>query len=76
MERIKENSIVQITETGQQGWVGCLLQVSEVKAWGVLGWVQIPMQGSAYLRINFEDLEYIGEAVMIEQDSGLDIKTK
>lgn len=63
-EEIKENSVIQITETGQEGWVGCLLQVSEVKSWGVLGWVQIPLKGSAYLRVKFEDLEYIGDAVM------------
>ena len=64
MKNIKENSVIQITETGQEGWVGCLLQVNEIKSWGVLGWVQIPMKGSAYLRVKFEDLEHIGEAVM------------
>jgi hypothetical protein len=69
MEKIKVNSVVQINEKGQEGWIGCLLQVSEVKEWGIMGWVQMPMQGAAYLRVKFEALEYIGQAIMTHSDS-------
>lgn len=62
------NSVVQLNEKANEGWVGCLLQVSEVKHWGVQGWVQIPMGGSAYLRATWDQIDYIGQAVLIKQD--------
>lgn len=66
-ELIKENSVVQINEKGQEGWVGCLVQVSEVKAWGILGFVNLPMQGDAYIRLKWEQIEFIGNAIMTHQ---------
>lgn len=63
-QSIKENSVVQINETGQEGWVGCLVQVTEVKSWGIQGYVQSPMQGQAYIRLKWEQIDYIGQAVM------------
>jgi hypothetical protein len=63
-EDVKENSVVQLNENAAEGWVGCFLQVSEVKSWGVQGWVQIPKGGSAYLRPTWEQMDYIGEAVL------------
>jgi hypothetical protein len=64
---VKDNSVVQLNERAQEGWIGCFLQVSEVKNWGVMGWVQIPMGGSAYLRPTWEQIDYIGEAVLVHQ---------
>jgi hypothetical protein len=64
---VKENSVVQLNEKAQEGWIGCFLQVSEVKNWGVQGWVQIPMGGSAYLRPTWDQIDYIGEAVLVHQ---------
>jgi hypothetical protein len=66
-ELIKENSVVQINEKGQEGWVGCLVQVSEKKTWGIQGYVKIPMQGEAYIRLNWEQIDFIGDAVMSPQ---------
>lgn len=66
-ELINENSVVQINEKGQEGWIGCLVQVSEVKNWGIQGWVKIPMQGDAYIRLNWEQIEFIGDAIMSPQ---------
>lgn len=62
-ERIKKNSVVQANEKAND-WVGCLLQVDEVKTWGVQAWVKIPMQGNAYIRLNWDQIEYISEAVL------------
>ena len=71
--KIKGNSVVQINENfSNSGWVGCLVQVDEVKSFGVQGWVQIPNQGPAYIRLNWEDFEYIGEAVMIHTEENED----
>jgi len=73
---IKENSVVQINESGQEGWIGCLVQVSEVKSWGIQGWVKIPMQGEAYIRVKNGEFDYIGEAVMIHGNQVLDEEDK
>lgn len=62
--RIIENAVVQVNEKGQQDWIGCLVQVSEVKGWGIQGWVQIPKSGQAYIRLKWEEIDYIGQAVM------------
>lgn len=64
---VTENSVVQLNEKAQEGWYGCFLQVSEVKSWGIQGWVQIPKGGSAYLRPTWDQIDYIGQAVMIKQ---------
>lgn len=69
MENIKVNSVVQINENGGDGWIGCLVQVSEVKSWGVQGYVQIPKGGSAYIRLNWNQIEYIGQAILVHQES-------
>jgi sporulation protein YlmC with PRC-barrel domain len=69
MENVKVNSVVQINETGPEGWVGCLVQVSEVKSWGIQGWVQLPMQGSAYIRLNWENIDYIGQAILVHSEN-------
>jgi len=63
-----KTSVVQINGLGQGGWMGCLCQVDEVKPWGVQAWVEIPMQGSAYIRLRWEQFDYIGEARMIGGD--------
>jgi hypothetical protein len=66
---VKEDTVVQINEKGKDGWIGCLVQVSEVKGWGVQGWVQLPMKGSAYIRLQWDEIEYIGEAILSPQKS-------
>jgi hypothetical protein len=77
--RIQINSVVQINENGQDGWIGCLVQVSELKSWGIQGWVKLPKSGDAYIRLNWNEIDYIGEAVMTQQKeiikTGNDITT-
>lgn len=67
-DKIKVNSVVQINESGKEGWIGCFVQVSELKHWGIQGWIQIPMQGSAYTRLKWDEIDYIGEAIMTPQE--------
>lgn len=66
--RLRINSVVQINEHGMDGWIGCLVQVTEVKSWGIQGYVQIPKGGQAFIRLNFSSICYIGEAVMVQSD--------
>lgn len=61
---VKKNSVVQVIELGPPDWVGCLMQVDEVRSWGVQAWVKIPKSGDAYLRLNWEQIELIGQAVL------------
>lgn len=48
---------------------GCMLTVTEVKTWGVTGYVQALGEnrtvsgGQAYIRIKWEELAYVGHAV-------------
>lgn len=55
---VHEHDIVQIHESHK--WGGCLLVVTEVKSFGVQGYVRIPLQGDAFLRISDEDFTVVG----------------
>lgn len=60
----KVNDIVQITDESNQHWFACLVQVSEVKSWGIQGFIKIPMQGDAYIRLKTGSFEVVGTAVL------------
>lgn len=54
--------------TGNPMFKGCMLTVSEIKSWGVQGYVQGLGEngepgGQAYYRAKWEDIEYVGKAV-------------
>ncbi len=49
MREISEGDVIQLTENAQEGWIGCLMIVREVRDWGVLAYTMLPMQGNAYL---------------------------
>lgn len=68
-DKIEKNSVVQINEKGAEGWIGCLVQVSEVKTWGIQGYINIPMQGDAYIRLEWDKIDYIGQATLIHQEN-------
>lgn len=72
-EKTKVGSVVQVNETGPEGWQGCLVQVDEMKAFGVQAWAQIPLQGAAYIRLAKEEFDYIGEAVMIPGEENKEV---
>lgn len=61
-------SVIQINGLGQGGWMGCLCQVDDVRDWGVQAWVQIPMGGSAYIRLSWDQFDYIGDAKLIPEE--------
>jgi hypothetical protein len=60
---LKVNDIVQVVPTHK--WAGCLIVVSEIKSWGIQGYVQMPLQGQAYIRLKFEEIEKVGEAIFV-----------
>lgn len=68
MSEIRVNDVIQATE-GAGEWCGCLLQVDEVKPWGVQAYIHVPNQGDAYIRLKNGDFEKIGSAVMVDETS-------
>ena len=65
MQELKEDSIIQVNENGPEEWVGCLLQVNEVKKWGVTASIKVPVKGTIYMRLQNEHFEVIGQAIMV-----------
>lgn len=60
--KAKIHDIVQINQYHE--WVGCLVYVTELKRFGVQGFVSVPNQGCAYIRLKEEEYDVIGQAVM------------
>jgi hypothetical protein len=70
--RIQVGSVVQIDPDHDPAFGACLLIVTEVKAWGVQGYVRIPSKsatgsGDAYYRVAFDKVAYVGEAAWVHQ---------
>jgi hypothetical protein len=62
-------TIVQITDETHH-WYPCLIIVSEVKSFGIQGYLSIPRDnsgdvGQAYIRINTDQFEEVGEAKIV-----------
>ena len=60
------NDVIQVNELVQNNaWTGCLLIVREVKDWGVTASLEIPQNGTAYVRLSYDQYEVIGQAVLV-----------
>lgn len=60
---LKVGEVVQINPEANDRFGGCLMIVSEEKAFGALGYVMVPhAEGprQAYLRCEFKDMEALG----------------
>jgi hypothetical protein len=66
---VQVNDIIQLIEKAQEGWVACLMIVSEVRSWGVLAYTKVPCGGDAYLRVPFDQFEIVGRALLVHPDS-------
>ena len=65
--------VFQITDVhGRNGWIGAFVMATVIKSWGIQGFVsQIEThdeQRRAYIRLNWNEIEYVGHAVLIPQD--------
>jgi hypothetical protein len=57
--------VFQINERhGRAGWIGAFLLATEIKSWGVMGFVSTiethDQQRRAYIRLKWDELDYIG----------------
>ena len=64
MEGLKRGSIIQANENAG-AWCGTVLIVDEVKSWGVMAFVHIPMQGDAYIRLKSDQYDILGGQAVI-----------
>jgi len=63
---IRVHDVVQIDPEHDPVFGACFLLVTEVRPWGVIGYVQVPglgdKGGDAYYRVPFEKVAWIGPA--------------
>lgn len=64
---VKSGTVVQCNEEAIN-WCGCLILVTDVYSWGVQGFVKIPTQGDAFIRLNWSQIEFIGQAVLVPSE--------
>lgn len=62
-EEIRKGDIVQVDPSAEGMFAGCLIVVSEIRADGIQGYVHVPGSGHAYVRKNWDDIEFVGTAV-------------
>lgn len=69
-ERIEIGSVVQINAEHDPCFGACFMVVTEVKSWGVQGYVKVPGAdgGDAYYRVAFDKVAYIGRAELVHAD--------
>jgi hypothetical protein len=58
--------IVQIVDKKER-FYPCLLIVTEVKSWGIQGYLHVPGKGQAYYRIGNGKFVVVGHAVLVAE---------
>lgn len=69
----KVGDVFQIIEThGRQGWIGAFVMATEIKTWGIQGFVPYikthDEQTRIYIRLKWDEIEYIGHAPLMPAD--------
>lgn len=61
---VESGSIIQANENAGD-WCGCLLIVDEVKSWGVQAYMKVSNEGTAFIRLNNDEFDLVGKAVLV-----------
>jgi len=72
-EDFKEGDIAQVNPDKDAVFGSCFMLITEVRSWGVIGYVSIPSPhgaGQAFLRKKYEDIERVGRASWIPAQLG------
>ena len=61
--------VFQINEThGRRGWIGAFVYATEIKSWGILGFVphleSHDHQTQAFIRLRWEEIDFIGHSLL------------
>ena len=60
---LKPGDVVQLTEkVKQEVFYQCLMYVTEIKPWGVVGAIVLPESRAAYYRAEWTEFELVGHA--------------
>lgn len=65
--------VFQINEKHKrEGWLGAFVLATEIKSWGIQGFVAHVVahdkQERAYIRLKWEEIDYIGKARLVPAD--------
>lgn len=63
--KINIDDIVQLTETHK--WRGALVQVTEIKSFGIQGFIFMPGYGDAFIRAKHDEFEVVGRAIITRE---------
>lgn len=71
---LQRGDVFQINEAhGRNGWIGALVLASEIKPWGVIGFVAHiethESQSRAFIRLNWNEVDYVGLAPLVPDDA-------
>jgi len=59
--------VVQVDPAHDERFGACFLVVTELKSWGVQGYVRVPGEGDAYYRVEYAHVHPIGKAEWIHE---------
>ena len=63
----KKGTVLQVNVASER-FPGCFVVVEEVRSWGVRGYIPAFAGEIAPVRVSWDDVAYIGEAVWIWED--------
>jgi len=71
-EKFEPGDVFQINQNhGRNGWVGAFVLSTEIKKWGIKGFVHViktqDEMGCAFIRLGWEEIDYIGPSVLISK---------
>ncbi len=73
-QEYERGDVFQVTQShGRGGWVGALVLATEIKPWGIQGFVhQIATHEEhtrAFIRLRWDEIEYVGKAALVPADA-------
>ena len=71
--KFQPGAVFQINEKdGRAGWIGAFVLMTEIRAWGIQGFVSHiethEQQTRAYISLPWDTIEYVGQASLILAD--------
>jgi len=68
MNNVAYGDIVQLNPRKNEMFGGCLVFVTDVRAWGVKGYIPMPDQNKVCLNLRWDDFEYCGQAHFMTEE--------
>ncbi len=67
------DDLYQIVEShGRKGWIGAIVMATEIKPWGIQGFIHAiendDKSARIYIRLKWDEIEHVGHAHLIPTD--------